>query len=103
MQDAFNSGDREKLLYIPAVVPDHSRTDYLVTVDCDPTSPTYSQVIHRLDLGVGDELHHSGWNACSSCFDDTSKSRKYLILPAMGSGDVHAVDTATNPRAPRLF
>ncbi|KDD73899.1 selenium binding protein SBP56 [Helicosporidium sp. ATCC 50920] len=50
----------------------------------------------------GDELHHSGWNACSSCFGDSSKSRNKLILPALGSGRVYAVDVATNPRAPRL-
>ncbi|KAL4515239.1 hypothetical protein Ndes2526B_g09559 [Nannochloris sp. 'desiccata'] len=100
--EAFNSGDREKLLYLPAVVPDHSRPDYLVTVDANPDSSTYSQVIHRLPLGTADELHHSGWNACSSCFDDSSKARSLLILPALGSGRVHAVDVATDPRAPRL-
>jgi methanethiol oxidase len=102
LQEAFNSGDREKLLYLPAVVPDHSRPDYLVTVDADPESKTFSQVIHRLPLGTADELHHSGWNACSSCFEDSSKSRSLLILPALGSGRVHAIDVATDPRAPRL-
>lgn len=83
-------------------MPDHSRPDYLVTVDADPTSPTYSQVIHRLPLGVGDELHHSGWNACSSCHGNASKSRSLLILPSLGSGRVHAIDVKTDPKAPRL-
>eukprot|EP00267_Zea_mays_P043419 XP_020395504.1 aspartic proteinase oryzasin-1 [Zea mays] len=37
-------------------------------MDLDPDSPTYSQVIHRLPVThIGDELHHSGWNSCSSC------------------------------------
>ena len=38
---------------------------------------------------LGDELHHSGWNACSSCFGDPGKSRSRLILPALGSGRIY--------------
>ena len=64
--------------------------DFLGTVDVDPASPNYSQVIHRLPMPYkGDELHHSGWNACSSCHDDESKSRSLLVLPALGSGRVY--------------
>ena len=37
----------------------------------------------------GDELHHSGWNACSSCHGDGSKQRSLLVLPALGSGRVY--------------
>jgi hypothetical protein len=43
-QDAFNNGAREKLIYAPCIVADHSRPDYLATVDVDPGSATYSQV-----------------------------------------------------------
>jgi selenium-binding protein 1 len=50
---------------------------------------------------LGDELHHSGWNACSSCHGDASKSRRYLILPALHSGNFYVVDTL-NQRAPSL-
>ena len=53
--------------------------------------------------GIGDELHHMGWNACSSCHDDSSMSRKYLILPGVRSNNLHIVDTATDPKAPRLY
>jgi hypothetical protein len=35
-------------VYIPCIVPDKSRPDYLVTVDVDPKSTTYSQVISKL-------------------------------------------------------
>jgi selenium-binding protein 1 len=42
--EAFTKGAREKLLYIPCIVQDKSRPDYLTTVDCDPASSTYSQV-----------------------------------------------------------
>jgi hypothetical protein len=53
-RDAFLSGDQEKLLYIPCVVPDKSRSDYLVTVDVDPQSPTYSQVNENPALSLVD-------------------------------------------------
>src|SRR5690606_12235949 len=69
---------REKVLYTVAlrVGTGVDQPDYLATVDVDPTSPTYSQVIHRTYMpNVGDELHHSGWNACSSCHGDAGKAR----------------------------
>ena len=59
----------EKLLYTVALYTGTGiqKPDYLATIDADPESPTYSQVIHRLEMpGIGDELHHTGWNACSS-------------------------------------
>lgn len=62
------------------------------------------QVIHRLPMpNVGDELHHSGWNACSSCFGDATKKRNRLILPSFISSRIYVVDVGTDPRAPRLF
>jgi len=61
-----------------------NKPDYLATVDLDPNSPTYSQVIHRLPVThIGDELHHSGWNSCSSCHGDPSAERRFLILPSL--------------------
>ena len=96
---------REKLLYTIAIYTGTGiqKPDYLATIDIDPDSETYSQVIHRLEMpGIGDELHHMGWNACSSCFDDGSMSRKYLLLPGVRSNNIHIVDTATDPRAPIL-
>ncbi len=76
--------------------------DYLATVDVDPASPTYSQVIHRTQLpGLDDELHHFGWNACSSCHNDEGKSRRFLIAGGLRSGRIHILDTA-DERAPKL-
>lgn len=49
-----------------------------------------------------DELHHSGWNACSSCYDDASKTRNRLILPSLISSRIYVVDVGTDARAPRL-
>ena len=67
---------REKLLYTVALYigTGIQKPDYLATIDADPQSPTYSQVISRLEMpGIGDELHHMGWNACSSCHHDATK------------------------------
>ena len=61
------------------------------------------KVIHRLPMPyVGDELHHSGWNACSSCHDDASRCRDKLVLPALGSDRIYFIDVKTKPRAPRF-
>ena len=57
---------REKLLYTVALYigTGIQKPDYLATIDADPESPTYSQVIGRLEMpGIGDELHYMGWNA----------------------------------------
>ena len=64
--------------------------DYLATIDNDPESPTYSQVISRCEVpGIGDELHHMGWNACSSCHGDagsgtqvSDRARRTLLQPS---------------------
>ena len=96
---------REKILYTIAIYTGTGiqKPDYLCTIDADPESPTYSEVIHRLEMpGIGDELHHMGWNACSSYFTDSSMSRSYLLVPGVRSSNIHIVDTATDPRAPRL-
>jgi len=96
---------REKLLYTIAIYVGTGiqKPDYLATVDADPDSPTYSQVISRCEMpGIGDELHHMGWNACSSCFDDGEMERKYLIVPGVRSSNLHIVDCATDPRNPSV-
>src|SRR5262245_18298134 len=72
----------------------------MATIDVDPKSKTYSQVIHRMEMpSVGDELHHYGWNACASCHGE--RARRYLIIPGLVSGRIHIVD-AENPKQPKL-
>uniref|UniRef100_A0A4W5QSP8 Methanethiol oxidase n=1 Tax=Hucho hucho TaxID=62062 RepID=A0A4W5QSP8_9TELE len=98
-------GPREEIVYLPCIYRNTGiqKPDYLATVDVDPKSPTYCQVIHRLPMpNLNDELHHSGWNACSSCFGDSSKKRNRLILPSLISSRVYIVDTGTDPRAPQM-
>lgn len=102
--EAAMKADRETVLYTIALYTGTGieEPDYLATIDVDPTSPTYSQVIHRLPMPyIGDELHHFGWNACSSCHDDSSKSRRFLVIPGIRSSRIYIVDTA-EPKAPKL-
>ena len=57
----------EKLAYVVAFDRTAQRPDALTVVDVDPGSPRYGQVVGWADLPtLGDELHHFGWNACSS-------------------------------------
>lgn len=96
--------ERETLVYVPGIYSQTgiNKPDYLATVDVDPSSVSYGTVIHRLEMPhVGDELHHFGWNACSSCHFDPTKMRRFLVLPGLRSSRIHIVDTA-DPRAPKL-
>jgi selenium-binding protein 1 len=95
---------REKLAFVPAlyVGTKVDKPDYLSVVDVDPDSEHFSQVITRLPMPhVGDELHHFGWNACSSCHGDPERMRRYLILPGLRSSRIHIVDVM-DPRKPRM-
>jgi len=72
-----------------------------------PNSPTYGQVVGWTDVpGVGDELHHFGWNACSSALKHEGHgpdglARRYLLVPGLRSSNIHVFDTAPTP-GPRL-
>ena len=82
-QDAIKA-PREKIVYTICIYTGTGieKPDYLATIDVDENSSTYGEIIHRTEVGVvGDELHHMGWNACSSCNTDGSMERKYLIVP----------------------
>ena len=59
----------EKLAYLAMVHPgENGAPDALGTVDLDPDSSSYGQLVGQVDMpNAGDELHHFGWNACSSC------------------------------------
>ncbi len=86
----------EELLFISCTYAHTGieQPDYLAVVDCRPGSATYSQVVHRLQMPhVGDELHHYGWNICSSCHGRPG-DRRYLIVPGLRSSRIHIVDAA---------
>ncbi len=84
------------------------RPDALVVVDVDSSSPTYSKVVGWLDMpNSGDELHHFGWNACSSALchaghDPSHLQRRYLLVPGLRSSRINVVDTQPYPRSPKL-
>ncbi|XP_071034723.1 methanethiol oxidase [Parasteatoda tepidariorum] len=103
--EAFKSAEREKLAYVTCVSAKWQTTnipDFIATVDLDPESSTFSKIIHRTALpNIGDELHHSGWNACSSC-KMCSVRRSYLIAPGINSDRIYIIDVETDPRAPRI-
>jgi len=58
----------EKLAFVAGLNPRGSNSnDALLVVDVDPASPNYGQRVGQVTLpNSGDELHHFGWNACSS-------------------------------------
>jgi selenium-binding protein 1 len=93
----------EKLLFVICTYANTGidKPDYLAVVDADPTSKTYSQVVHRLSMPKpGDELHHFGWNICSSCHGKPG-DRRYLIVPGLKSSRIHVID-AKDPRNLRM-
>jgi len=103
--NAFLYGKREKLLYTTATRTDNVTEceggDFVAVVDVDPSSKTYCQIIHQVALGKNEEVHHSGWNACASCYGMDGVNRKYLVVPAFTSGNIHFIDIS-NPKQPAL-
>ena len=59
----------EKLAYVAMLNPNPtSGADAMGVIDVDPGSKSYGRMVGRTDMpNTGDELHHFGWNACSSC------------------------------------
>ncbi len=47
---------------------------------------------------LGDEIHHTGWNACSSCHDDPSRSRSHLVITSLVSSRVYFIDMSDAKR-----
>jgi methanethiol oxidase len=99
---------KETLAYIAALNANGGRKpDALVVVDVDPTSKGYGEIVGRVDMpNVGDELHHFGWNACSSALCPYSAhphvERRYLVVPGLRSSRIHIVDTKPDPRQPKI-
>jgi selenium-binding protein 1 len=95
----------ETLAYVAMLNP--GGRDALTVVDTDPVSKAYGRVINQLDMpNAGDELHHFGWNACSSCLCPYSPhphmERRYLVVPGLRSSRIHVIDTKPDPRNPKL-
>jgi methanethiol oxidase len=97
----------EKLAYVAMLNPTAKGTDAMGVIDVDPESRAYGEMVGRLDMPhAGDELHHFGWNACSSCLCPYSPhphmERRYLVVPGLRSSRIHILDTKADPRNPKL-
>jgi selenium-binding protein 1 len=101
------SAPAEKLAYVAAFDRSAEQPDAIAVIGTDPSSDDYGRVVGWTDLPhTGDELHHFGWNACSSALCPTAPhphvERRYLIVPGLRSSRIYVLDTKDDPRNPRL-
>jgi selenium-binding protein 1 len=97
----------ETLAYVAAFDPNRKTPDAIAVVDIDPKSKSYSKIISTTPMpNAGDELHHFGWNACSSCLCPNAPhphvERRYLVVPGLRSSRIHILDTKPDPRNPKI-
>ncbi|MDS0478513.1 selenium-binding protein SBP56-related protein [Natrinema sp. 1APR25-10V2] len=91
---AIEESPRETVAYVPAlyVGTETDAPDMLTVVDVDPDSSTYCEIIDRVEMPTrGDELHHFGWNACSSSCHVEGAERRYLVVPGNRSSRLHII------------
>jgi selenium-binding protein 1 len=75
--------------------------DLLAVVDTNPDSESYATIVHETPMPyVGDELHHFGWNRCSSACHGPDRS--HLIIPGFRSSRIYIVNVADDPRRPQI-
>jgi selenium-binding protein 1 len=96
-QEAIQSPP-EEFLYLACL---HEGTgvgepDFLAVVDAEE-----GRIVHETPMpNVGDELHHFGWNRCSSACHGPDRS--HLIVPGFRSSRIHVLNVADDPRHPRI-
>ena len=95
----------ETLAYVAMFDPGRQQPDGIAVVDVDPGSATYAQIVGQVTMThAGDELHHFGWNACSSCLCPNAPhphmERRYLVVPGLRSSRIYILDTGPDPRQP---
>ena len=97
----------ERLAYVAAFSRPADQPDAIAVVNVDPQGPDYGAVVGFTELtGLGDELHHFGWNACSSALcpggGHDHGDRRYLIVPGLRSSRVYVLDTIRSPQEPQI-
>jgi selenium-binding protein 1 len=100
----------ERLAYVAAFDPNSQVNDAIAVIGCDPSLPDYGSVVGWAEMPTsGNELHHFGWNACSSALchqghggSGAALERRYLIVPGIRSSRIHVLDTKPDPRSPRV-
>ena len=99
---------REQLAYVAAFNPNKDgRPDAMIVVDVAPSSSSYGQMVGKVEMPkAGDELHHFGWNACSSALCPYAPhphvERRYLVVPGLRSSRIHILDIKPDPRQPKI-
>jgi selenium-binding protein 1 len=104
------AAERESLAYVATLntgTNGDRRPDAIAVLDVEEGSPTYGQLVGRVDMpNAGDELHHFGWNACSSALCPWAAhphvERRYLLVPGLRSSRIHVIDVKDDPRAPKI-
>ncbi|SFK85349.1 selenium-binding protein 1 [Halogranum rubrum] len=95
-QAAIEESEPEELAYVMSlyVGTDVEAPDFVSVVDVNPDSDTYCEIVDRVEMpNHGDELHHFGWNACSSSCHVEGLQRRYLLVPGVRSSRLHVIDT----------
>ncbi|WP_046468539.1 selenium-binding protein SBP56-related protein [Allosalinactinospora lopnorensis] len=105
--EAAIAAPAERLAYVAAFDPSGEQADAISVIDCDPSSSSYGEVVGWSELPTGgNELHHFGWNACSSALCHTGHEghmeRRYLIVPGLRSSRTYVLDTKPDPLNPRV-
>jgi selenium-binding protein 1 len=103
--NSFHSSPREAMaappeefLYVACL---HEGTgvrapDFIAVVDAEQ-----GRILHETPMpNVGDELHHYGWNRCSSACHGSDRS--HLIVPGFRSSRIHVLNVADDPHKPRI-
>jgi methanethiol oxidase len=98
----------ERLAYVALLAGGTTdRRDAIGVVDTDPESRSFGRLVGLTEFPQGgNELHHFGWNACSSHLCPYSANahveRRYLVVPGTDSTRIHILDTKPDPRQPVL-
>ena len=101
-------GPPERLAYVAALnPPGGTLNDAILVIDVDPSSASYGKRVGQTVLpNFGDELHHFGWNACSSALCPYAPhphiERRYLVVPGIRSSRIHVLDIKPDPRNPSI-
>ena len=94
----------EDVAYV-AAPRDDDKPDAMCVVDLNSASDTYGEIVNKLELGVRDEIHHFGWNACSAALCPYAPhpyiERRYLVVPALRGSNIYILDVKEDPKAPK--
>ena len=99
----------EQLAYVAAYDPAGRAKDAMAVIDTDPASATHGQVVGWSELPTaGNELHHFGWNACSSalCHRATATTASPWSAATCwcltSAPPTYVLDTKPDPRNPQV-